>query len=465
MATEKISSLTRLYVWSIVLEPLLFFVIADRTVAGIGGNISRILQFIVILGLLVRLLNSSSWPKVANPFNPLYRNYTYYFLLVVLAGIIGLLQGAYTINFDSQSEVSGLARFLNGPFIRPFFEYFITLYYFVYFCILPSYLVKTDRGIDYFFKVFFRMFVLGLMLGYIDLFLAVMGYDWIPRHMLEGVHVGLRFHGIAGEPRDAFVYMLLSLAILNLQQYWINRCFINTKWIIIIFLTMLLTQSASGLLGLLFASVLIFIYSRARLSIKSILQMALVLSSLVLIIYIGFISSPRLMRYFAILPELMSYLKEGGTVPLTFLGQMANIYPLWDFYTSIINFDIIKVFFGQGLGSASIINSILYRENDVMNPNSEVVRLIFESGIAGLLLFIFAFVYPVRLLTKKISKKIRKRFIIILLLLIGGFLGHRSSALFIYLGIFILVMQKIDHKQEITDGLGDSLNLHIQSSD
>lgn len=453
MGTEKISLLSRLYVWSIILEPLLFFVISDRSVAGIGGNISRIFQFFVIIGLLGRLLLSTGRIKVPNPFNPLFRNYSYYFLLVLFAGIIGIINGAYIINIHSNadSHLSAFAKFLNGPSIRPLFEYFITFYYFIYFVVLPSYLIKTESRINYFFKIFIRMFVLCLILGYIDLFLGTLGYEMIPRHIFEGRYVGLRFHGIAGEPRDAFVYMLLGLTILNLHQYWIDKNFISAKWVIIIFITMLLTQSASGLLGLLFAAVLIFVYSRVRLTVKSILQMILLFSSLIIIIYIGFISSPRLMSYVEILPELRSTFYEGGVVPPTFLGQMPNIYPLWDFYNSITNFDVLKVFIGQGLGSASILNSNLLRQNDVMNPNSEVVRLIFESGIVGLLMFIFAFVYPIRLLTKRISIKVRKRFIILSLLLVGGFFGHRSSALYIYLGIFILVMQMIENKQNTTE--------------
>ncbi len=39
------------------------------------------------------------------------------------------------------------------------------------------------------------------------LLVLLIGYEWIPRHLSDFTHVGTRFHGFAGEPRDAFVYL------------------------------------------------------------------------------------------------------------------------------------------------------------------------------------------------------------------------------------------------------------------
>ena len=43
----KTSILSKLYVWSVMLHPLLFFYIAHEQSIGIGGNLAKLLELIV----------------------------------------------------------------------------------------------------------------------------------------------------------------------------------------------------------------------------------------------------------------------------------------------------------------------------------------------------------------------------------------------------------------------------------
>jgi hypothetical protein len=67
---------------------------------------------------------------------------------------------------------------------------------------------------------------------------------------------------------------------------------------------------------------------------------------------------------------------------------------------------------------------------------------LYESGLIGLYFFVLSFAEPVRKLTAHLSPAVRRRFLFLTLLLVGVFLSHRSSVPFIFLGLFIVVMQR-----------------------
>jgi hypothetical protein len=194
--------------------------------------------------------------RISNPFSPLNINFTYYYIFAVLAGCYGFLSGAYSLN-PGMDAVSGpystLAVILHSSFFRPFFEYFIALYYFAYFAVLARYLISNKEAINYFFKIFFIVFFICLLIGYVDLLLlkilSMETYMGFPRHFYNDTRVGFRFHGIAGEPRDAFTYLMLSLGILTLQDIWKDEKKLTLLWVIFIAYTAMLTQSMSGVIG------------------------------------------------------------------------------------------------------------------------------------------------------------------------------------------------------------------------
>jgi hypothetical protein len=448
---KKVNFLTKLYIWSVVMEPLLFFIVFDQATTGITGNVSRILQFFVVVLVFIRLIVSGRQLRIPNPFVFTYRYYALYFCCVILAGIIGILQGAYVLNevYEKQGGFTFVSKLINGIYTRPLFEYFITGYYFLYFSILPMYLIKTREGINYFFKLFFYSFILCLILGYIDFILiAVFNIEFIPRHLVDGFHPGMRFHGLAGEPRDAFVYLLYALAVMNLKIFWEKREMISTKWIILIFITLILTQSASGLLGLLFSGVLILVFGGNGFSVKKAFRIFLIVVALFIIAYIGAESSDRIMFYIKVFPDVWQAINEQKEIPLIFLGQMSNIYPVWDLFNNVLNFNLIPITIGRGLGTASIISNRLGGVSELFNPHSQLIRILYESGTIGIILFIYAFVHPTRILTKHLSMDQQKRFLLLLLILIGAFFGQRSSSLYIYLGIFLLVFQLLENEEQ-----------------
>ncbi len=78
--------------------------------------------------------------------------------------------------------------------------------------------------------------------------------------MSDWRHVGNRFHGIAGEPRQAFVYLVFGLSIFYLNKYWLVDNSKNILFIPVIVIAAYYTESASGLVGIIFGIILIFMY-------------------------------------------------------------------------------------------------------------------------------------------------------------------------------------------------------------
>ena len=103
-----------------------------------------------------------------------------------------------------------------------------------------------------------------MVLGYLDYLYVSIHLEsegfLLPRHLSDGTYVGLRFHGIAGEPRDAFSYLMLSLGIFALRDIWEDKKKLTLFWIILIITSAFLTESFSGILGIAFFGILILIY-------------------------------------------------------------------------------------------------------------------------------------------------------------------------------------------------------------
>ncbi len=271
-------------------------------------------------------------------------------------------------------------------------------------------------------------------------FVAVSGSNLVPRHLADGISVGFRFHGLAGEPRDAFVYLLLGLAVLNLEAY-IKVKSLSKFWIIAVIAAAFLTQSASGLIGIAVFLVLYGIYSLTHaMNARTFFLLFAILILTPVLIYGAIISSERIMLYWEATSGLWDLLESGGELPYFMLVQSPNIYPLYDLTVKARELNILPIIIGSGLGSSSAINNYYTSlEGSLRNPNSQIVRSLFESGIVGTFFFIMSFLYPVKQLTKHIATRDSHTFIITTLLLVGCLMGHRSAAPFIYLGIFLAV--------------------------
>ena len=424
---SSLSFTSKLYVWSVVFETLLFFILVSQDVSGVGGNLSRALQFGVILALIFKgLLTPFRKIQLLNPSSIYFRWYFIYFSFILFSLIFGIFSGGYVGKTDNFS----------ANVLRPGFEYFITLYYFIYFAVLPVFLLNSKKGIDYFFKVFFFMFFLSFLLGIIDFLLVlVAGYELIPRHLSDMTHVGTRFHGIAGEPRDAFVHLFLGLSLLFLRELWTGKRF-KRLWVPIIIIAALLTQSTSGVIGLLIFLSLLIVFQIPRMRLRSIF----LLSFAIILITGAFgymvINSPRIQIYLEAAPIALQALERGIDLPPVIEYQINNIYPVWVRWLEISELNFLPLFVGTGLGTASIINGFVLSEGGVLNPHANIIRIFFEGGLIGTLLFILAFINPVLKIEKQSGNNI---LVFLMLLMLGVTFGHRSSALFTFLGIIILV--------------------------
>ena len=449
MKENSFNFLGKLYVWSIIFEPLLFFIIVSQDVSGVGGNVSRLLQLLVIFFLILAfLVKKEPGLKVPNPFYHHFRWYFAYLFLLILSAIYGFVSGAYETNsgvrtFEVQN-ISFVSNILNSTWIRPVFEYFIAFYYFIYFVVLPQYLLNSRKAINYFFKVFFAMFFLSLFVGVIDLLLdLVFNYEWIPRHLSElTTHVGTRFHGLAGEPRDAFVYLILGICLIFLKEQWTGKFKGKRFWFPLIFILALATQSTSGLMGLFFAFGLMVIYLLPKLPIKYFFPSFAILFIISAIIVNAVMNSPRILLYIDNIPGALVALQQNIELPPVIVQQIVNVYPVWLRWENLMEVNLLPLFIGTGFGTASIANSLFLPEHHlfggaVLNPHANIIRIAFEAGAIGLLVFVAAFTRPLKYL--KLSKQDHNQLMLFMLLILGANFGHRSSTLYIFLGLVLLI--------------------------
>jgi len=444
------------------MEPLLYFILAPQNLTGIGANFARIFQFIVVTSLFLNFF-SSKRRRIPNAFSPLNKNFTYYFIFAILAGFLGLYTGSYSFNIEFSNQIEGnsiIADFIRDHSFRPFFEYFIALYYFAYFVVLARHMLTTKEAIDYFFKLFVIALLVCLFVGFLDLLLQLLfKYEGFPRQFADGRSVGFRFHGIAGEPRDAFNYLMLSVGMLALRDIWEDKKKLTLFWMILITTAAFLTQSLSGILGIAFFGILVVIYYLPSTSSRIKLISFCIALLVALAIFIGTLLSDRLMNYYYEFFWLYSLL-EGGPLkeidwtsrcnffpniadcnPLVayFRGQMPNIYPVWHLWEEIKEFNLLHLFIGNGLGSSSVINNYYMHLNELLNPHAGIVRSIYETGVIGTLLFIAAFLAPIKKMF--INHNIFSKLIIFMLLILGMYFAHRSAIPYIFLGMVLVVLK------------------------
>ena len=464
MTNSKTSSLkliTKVYIWSVIMEPLYYFILAPQYITGIGANFARIFQFIVIASLCLKLF-SSKRARIPSFLNPLNKIITYYFIFAVFAGFLGLYTGSYSFNIDFSTQVAGnsiIADFIRGHSFRPFFEYFIAFYYFAYFVVLARYILTTKEAIDYFFKLSFIALLACFFVGFLDLLLQLLfKYEGFPRHFSDGRTVGFRFHGIAGEPRDAFSYLMLSLGVLTLRDIWEEKKKLTLFWIILIITATMLTQSFSGILGVAFFSILVVIYYLPTTSTRNKILFFSIALLVFLVIFINTLLSDRLMRYYYEFFWLYSLLEAGPLMDIdwasrcnspninecdrlvaVFKGQMNNIYPIWHLWEEIKQFSFLHLFIGNGLGSTSVINNYYMHSNGLENPHAGIIRSIYETGVIGTLLFIAAFLTPIKKMY--MNNNVNSKLILFMLLMLGMYFAHRSAIPYIFLGIAIVVLK------------------------
>ncbi len=446
----KIPFYVKIFTLSIVFEPLLFFIIGDQSYTGVALNIGRVLQFLTII---LFLINNMKIKKI-NIENYKYFYFFLYFVLSIIAILIGYSQGVFNNipKYDEDYASGFFARVIKSDVFRPFFEYFILLYNFSYFVILPQFIYKNNTEVKFFYTVFKWTFFICLALGFFDLFIQfTTGLELLPRDMSERRTVGFRFHGIAGEPRDAFVYLIFSLGILMFSNYLIFKKEINKKIVYITILAALLTQSVSGLFGIFIGFILFSISLIKKISFNRLILIFSIFIFFAIIVYLSFLSSDRIQDYAKVFENFYQILESGEEIPPLIAPQMVNIFPIWDLYKKLTNWNLLPFLFGNGFGSASAINLKLGNGfwGSLSNPHSQLIRLIYESGLIGTSIYIISFISPVtKILSRRIDipKKIKQNFVFFTFLIVGLNLGQRSTTIYIYLGIFIMLFNMFKNR-------------------
>lgn len=440
------SLLNRIFIWSVLLELLSYFSVP---ILGQTPAISRFLQGFVFLILLIRWLSFVRVQdlKLINITRPIYRYYSLYYVQVLVVGLIGMSLGVYSIEFitdlDKTTELHS-GRTSISPIQNAVFEYIIVLYYFIYFAILPQYFLRSRESLNYFFSRFTATFIICLVVGYIDYVITSFDITGLTKNLATVTTVGNRFHGLAGEPRHAFVYLFLGLSVLYLRSHFMNKVF-SKWWLPFIVFAAVLTKSASGLLGIIFFTIMYGAYIFSKCKFSRSFKFAILLFFVVGFVFVALDSSERIMRYLDVLPYSWEALEAGKELPHPLSVQGYNVYPLHDLTVKFREFNLLPILYGSGLGSGSVINnSYLSAYYIVSNPQSQLVRTIYEAGIVGTILFALAFINPVKYLTKHLSPEKRERFILLALLMLGLFFAQRHAAIYIFLGIFIAVFKLPD---------------------
>ena len=424
--------LEKIFIWSLITEPFKYFILSSPALIGISLTLSKSLQLVFLIGYLFNFIfRGKGIPKI-NPFDRNYAYLTLFIIVSLIAGIYGFLSGQYHINTFNVSTTS-----INK---RAFFEIFIILYYYLYFLILPIYIIRSKVQLSYFFlwtnKLIYFVVALGLIEFICYQFLST---NLIPRHLTDSnwVDVGNRFHSILGEPRHAFVYLVFSIAFLYLRQAVTNKK-LSYIYLSILILCCILTKAFSGVAGIIFGIILLAIYT--KISFKNLIAFFLISIVSFVAIVISVKYSVRIDNYYQMLLTLPD---EISKVPLPYFlhAQAPELIPLWLFANRIIDVDLIYVLIGSGIASSSYaINNFLSTFMVGNNPNAQLVRLVYDAGVIGTYLYLMVLINPIRRFLRLINFRNYQVVWISSILLIGASFGVRSNLPFIYSGILLAII-------------------------
>ena len=462
MNNIQIRFLSKFYAWCIFFEPLYFFIVTR----SVGFNLTpaKVLELLFVFFFLLFVifpLNTSKSFRLRLPdFNALIYGFIYlYILSLLISTIFGWLLGAYQIDLSFYQSGDFSQQELNTRLIvNAFRGISIIIFYFFFFTFLASVFLNTRENLEYFFINFRRVFLFCLLVGYLDyLLIASVGYDLVPRHIFDNLSVGRRFHGFAGEPRQAGVYLLFGLGVFYLESLLLKRPV--KKYIF--FLTILaafLTTSITILVAMFFFVLLILPTYLFRLELKKILSIFLIsLTFFSIAVFVGnnlesvaeyFPRVNSLAGYYNAFYDLWFILESQGELPYFVKIQLGEIYPLYDFISMIRNGEFISVLFGSGPGSAALNN---YSYVDMLlaygNPNSYGVILIYESGIIGSLIYLSAFFVPIKILASSFRSTERSRLYTYMALVLSASLALKSPTIYIFLGLVISTLTVIQREE------------------
>ena len=334
-----------------------------------------------------------------------------------------------------------LIYFLEIESPRPLIELFLLFYQISVFCIFPALLVKTEHSLQKFLKIISFFLWASILIGFVDFLARFQGFDLIGRHFRDGRDVGVRFHGLFGEPRDAAVVIGFLIAVDMVRHHFgsITRRGVRNRFLIL-FLATLMTQSFSFIVGL---CLFLAFFLMRFLSIRNILSsIGLGLISLS-IPFFGFFESSRLLDYFSGLKDVIQSIltSDYSVIPAVYRGQLPNLAPITTFFERFSSYDFHLALFGSGIGSvhsSNLASGVL--PADGISPQSNLTKLLVEQGMLGSLLYLFVHLVCFRYL----GFFGKGRYIEVAFLYSFALsLAHRSPVNFMCIGIAILIVSVV----------------------
>ena len=428
---ENLGSLQKIYIWALLFEPLKYFLLSPEAQIGFALTVPKIIQGI-FLSLFFLYFITGGNIQIKNKLFSYVNYYIIFIVLIIFSSIASYLKGTYFVDNDVSFSIK----------ISPIFNILISLYYFTFFILLPSIIINSKKALEYFINLSIILISLILIIGYLDIISTYFfKYDLICRHIYEDTCVGVayRFHSILGEPRDAFVFLTYAMALHSLIVLLNKKVNFSYSYLLLIITTMMLTQSASGLVGIIIGFTIIIFFGNS-LKIKNLLYYFTSFFLFYLTIYFFVEYSQRIGLYFEEAKNLFTNL-DNYIVTDLIIVQSPDIIPLWTYINYIKNFEFYQVLFGSGSGLSSfIVNDYLGNEIGVNNPRSDLARILISGGMLGLFFYIKFLIHPVKRLVGNIKNKNHTYFLFSSLLLFGCTLGHRSLLGFIFVGIIIAIL-------------------------
>lgn len=265
-----------------------------------------------------------------------------------------------------------------------------TIVHSVVYILIPYILVLVDKARFRQVMAFWlsKGLWIGLAVGYVDFVAAGFGLDLIARDMVDFVHVGVRWHGIFGEPRDAAVTLIVWWFLLCVFRDGFlrtaNRTTKKNSFLLAaVGVAFVLTFSASGLLGITCGAISYLMFSRnyeKRLSYLAAFSVFFVLY-FVLVDFQYF--DDRVHKYFHAIANVRAE-DYTGVIPPLLGGQIHNIYPVVLFLGRIMS-DQLAMVFGSGFGSVILTNMDLLRfRSEVAVPAGFLPIIINDFGLLGI---------------------------------------------------------------------------------
>ena len=436
----------------LIIEPLQYFGHPGIILGFIPPfYIGRVYTIIVFFTLLITKKSDLIFKSFKKAL--LNKPYCYFSLWTILAGT------PYLIKSDS------LQAKLRYAIIEPL----TTLIYLALFGILPS-LIATRKDLINFKKPFIRVIMFVLLLGYIDYILSLFGFQLIGRTIFDPTDIGSRFHSLLNEPRDYVVggiYYFSSLSVLSVSPLFKQsnitfKLFSKSSILVgLIILSLFLTYSTTFLVGLgiafLLGSLLILLKNIniiiRRFSIKKTIFILPIIISLLLILIMNYeIILPK--RILLMIQPLLENIPESYDELVFYLIsfkpyrlQISAILPLFDALNIKDISDVSSLIFGHGHGYiANYIGSLLteFRNAEITNSYSSLSRLISETGLIGLITFLYMFLRITYKSFGNIVSTKRKKLIYLLtsILMISMYLAHRRQEVFLFIGLVNCYLNK-----------------------